>query len=142
MLEPRGVSRWKSLGARQVEGREGQRENEPSGQVGRAAALTAEMAAQSEKRTAAACDQSPGLDALVGHIEAPNMGAGGSHPQATMMHEESAAPAATSHPFATPAMAVLLLRPRAIVQQGKASQTSKEQAVEHDRGQLCEVRRL
>ena len=51
-------------------------------QVRRAAALTAELAAQSEKKTAA---QPPGLDELAGHIEAPNMGAGGSHPQATMM---------------------------------------------------------
>ena len=31
------------------------------------------------------CDQPPGLDELAGHIEAPNMGAGGSHPQAAMM---------------------------------------------------------
>ena len=54
-------------------------------QVRRAAALTAELAAQSEKKTAAVCDQPPGLDELAGHIEAPNMGAGGSHPQATMM---------------------------------------------------------
>ena len=51
----------------------------------RAAALTAELAAQSEKKTAAVCDQPPGLSELAGHIEAPNMGAGGSHPQATMM---------------------------------------------------------
>ena len=51
----------------------------------RAAALTAELAAQSEKKTAAVCDQPPGLDELAGHIEAPNMGAGGSHSQATMM---------------------------------------------------------
>ena len=54
-------------------------------QVRRAAALTAELAAQSEKKTATVCDQPPGLDELAGHIEAPNMGAGGSHPQATMM---------------------------------------------------------
>ena len=54
-------------------------------QVRRAAALTAELAAQSEKKTAAVCDQPPGLDELAGHIEAPNMGAGGSQPQATMM---------------------------------------------------------
>ena len=54
-------------------------------QVRRAAALTAELAVQSEKKTAAVCDQPPGLDELAGHIEAPNMGAGGSHPQATMM---------------------------------------------------------
>ena len=51
----------------------------------RAAALTAELAAQSEKKTAAVCDQPPGLDELAGHIEALNMGAGGSHSHATMM---------------------------------------------------------
>ena len=43
------------------------------------------LAAQSEKKTAAVCDQPAGLDELAGHIEAPHMGAGGSHPQATMM---------------------------------------------------------
>ena len=59
--------------------------NKVAQQVRRAAALTAELAAQSEKETAAVCDQPPGLDELAGHIEAPNMGAGGSHPQATMM---------------------------------------------------------
>ena len=59
--------------------------NKVAQQVRRAAALTAELAAQSEKKTAAVCDQSPSLDELAGHIEAPNMGAGGSHPQATMM---------------------------------------------------------
>ena len=59
--------------------------NKVAQQVRRAAALTAELAAQSEKKTAAVSDQPPGLDELAGHIEAPNMGAGGSHPQATMM---------------------------------------------------------
>ena len=59
--------------------------NKVAQQVRRAAALTAELAAQSEKKTAAVCDQPPGLDEPAGHIEAPNMGAGGSHPQATMM---------------------------------------------------------
>ena len=59
--------------------------NKVAQQVRRAAALTAELAAQSEKKTAAVCDQPPGLDELAGHIEAPNMGAGGSHPQATMV---------------------------------------------------------
>ena len=59
--------------------------NKVAQQVRRAAALTAELAAQSEKKTAAVCDQPPGLDELAGHIEAPNMGAGSSHPQATMM---------------------------------------------------------
>ena len=59
--------------------------NKVAQQVRRAAALTAELAAQSEKKTAAVCNQPPGLDELTGHIEAPNMGAGSSHPQATMM---------------------------------------------------------
>ena len=59
--------------------------NKVAQKVRRAAALTAELAAQSEKKTAAVCDQPPGLNELAGHIEAPNMGAGGSHPQATMM---------------------------------------------------------
>ena len=65
-----------------MEGREGQRElrTKVAQQVKRAAALTAELAAQSEKKTAAVCDQPPGLDELAGHIEAPNMGAGGSPP--------------------------------------------------------------
>ena len=69
------------MGTKRMETREGQGE----GEVRRAAALTAELAAQSEKKTAAVCDQPPGLDELAGHIEAPHMGAGGSHPQATMM---------------------------------------------------------
>ena len=59
--------------------------NKVAQQVRRAAALTAELAVQSEKKTAAVCDQPPGLDELAGHIEAPNMGEGGSRPQATMM---------------------------------------------------------
>ena len=65
--------------------------NKVAQQVRRAAALTAELAAQSEKKTAAVCDQPPGLDELAGHIEAPNMGAGGSYPQATMMPDPWAA---------------------------------------------------
>ena len=59
--------------------------NKVAQQVRRAAALTAELAAQSEKKTAAVCDQPPGLDELEGHSEAPNVGAAGSQPQATMM---------------------------------------------------------
>ena len=75
--------------------------NKVAQQVRRAAALTAELAAQSEKKTAAVCDQPPGLDVLAGHIEAPNMVAGGSHPQATMMPD----PWATSKcPSASQAM--------------------------------------
>ena len=65
--------------------RDKEKANRVAQQVKRAAALTAELAAQSEKKTAAVCDQPPGLDELAGHIEAPNMGAGGSHLQATMM---------------------------------------------------------
>ena len=65
--------------------RDREKANRVAQQVRRAAVLTAELAAQSEKKTAAVCDQPPGLDELAGHIEAPNMGAGGSHPQATMM---------------------------------------------------------
>ena len=59
--------------------------NKVAQQVRRAAALTAELAAQSEKKIATVCDQPPRLDELAQHIEAPNMGAGGSHPQAAMM---------------------------------------------------------
>ena len=59
--------------------------NKVAQQVRRAAALTAELAAQSEKKTAVVCDQPPGLDELAGHIEAPDMEAGSSPPQATMM---------------------------------------------------------
>ena len=62
-----------------------ERANKVAQQVRRAAALTAELAARSEKKTAAVCDQPPGLDELAGHMEAPDMGAGGSHHQATMM---------------------------------------------------------
>ena len=87
MLEPRegyrarrawGQDAWKAENDKE-------RANKVAQQVRRAAALTAELAAQSEKKTAAVCDQPPGLDELAGHIEAPNMGAGGSHPQAAMM---------------------------------------------------------
>ena len=55
--------------------------NKVAQQVRQAAALTAELAAQSEKKTAVVCDQPLGLDELAWHIEAPNMGAGGSHPR-------------------------------------------------------------
>ena len=56
-------------------------------QVRRAAALTAELAAQAEEKVAVVCDHPPGLhDEHAKHIAAPNAGAGGSHPQAGMMH--------------------------------------------------------
>ena len=67
------------------EQRDKEKANRVAQQVRRAAALTAELAVQSKKKTAAVCDQPPGLDELAGHIEAPNMEAGGSHPQASMM---------------------------------------------------------
>ena len=60
--------------------RDKEKANKVAQQVKRAAALTAELAAQSEKKTAAVCDQPPGLDELAWHIEAPTMGARGSHP--------------------------------------------------------------
>ena len=63
------------------------RANRVAQQVRRAAALTAELAAQSEEKVAVVCDHPPGLhDEPAKHITAPNMGAGGSHPQAEMMH--------------------------------------------------------
>ena len=65
--------------------RDKEQANKVAQQVRRAATLTAELAAQSEKKTAVVCDQPPRLNELAGHIEAPNMEAGGSHPQATMM---------------------------------------------------------
>ena len=65
--------------------RDKEKANKVAQQVKRAAALTAELATQSEEKTAAVCDRPPELGELAGHIEAPNMGAGGSHPQATMM---------------------------------------------------------
>ena len=45
-----------------------ERANKVAQQVRRAAALTAELAAQSEKKTAAVCDQPPGLDELAGTL--------------------------------------------------------------------------
>ena len=82
-----GVYRAKKAWGRNAWKAERDRENanKVAQQVKRAAVLTAELAAQSEKKTAVVCDQPPGLDELAGHIEAPNMEAGGSHPQATMM---------------------------------------------------------
>ena len=75
-------------------------------QVRRAAALTAELAAQSEKTASVVCDPPRALrDELAEHIEAPNMEVGGSHSLATtMMQEESTALAVTSHQFDTAAV--------------------------------------
>ena len=87
MLEPREGYRAKRAWGRKAWKAERDKENanKVAQQVKRAAALTAELAAQSEKKTAAVCDQPLGLDEFAGHIEAPNIGAGGSHPQAAMM---------------------------------------------------------
>ena len=75
-----GQSAWKKEKDREKANRVAQ-------QVRRAAALTAELAAQSEEKVAVVCDHPPGLhDEPAKHITAPNMGAGGSHPQAGMMH--------------------------------------------------------
>ena len=66
------------------------------------------------------CDHPPGVrEEIAEHIEAPNMGAGGSHPQATMMQENSAAPAATSHPFVTPAASSILPATQSLRPAGK-----------------------
>ena len=67
-----------------MEGREGQRASEQSGPTSVASSGTDCRACSSvRKKTAAVCDQPPGLDELARHIEAPNIEAGGSHLQAT-----------------------------------------------------------
>ena len=68
--------------------------NRVAQQVRRAAALTAELAAQSKGKVAVVCDHPPGLrEEPSEHIAAPNMAAGGSHIQAEMMqHSPSAKP--------------------------------------------------
>ena len=66
--------------------RDKEKANEVAQQVKRAAALTAELVAQSEKKIAAVCDQPPGLDELAGHIEAPNVGAGATNDARPMGH--------------------------------------------------------
>ena len=69
-----------------AEGEDRKKANRVAQQVRRAAALTAELAAQSEKKVAVLCDHPPGLrDEPAEHITAPNMGAGGYLPQAEMM---------------------------------------------------------
>ena len=101
-----------------------ERANKVAQQVRRAAALTAELAVQSEKKTAAVCDQPPGLDELAEHIEAPNMGAGGSHPQATMMPD----------PWAT------YKCPSASDNQAETSASSETNRVPADRGVFAPTR--
>ena len=82
-----GRNAWK-------EEKDREKANRVAQQVRRAEALTAELAAQSEKKVAVVCDHPPGLrDEPAEHITAPNMGASGSHPQAEMMQHS---------PFASP----------------------------------------
>ena len=98
--------------------------NKVAQQVRRAAALTAELAAQSEKKTAAVCDQPPGLDELAGHIEAPNMGAGGSHhgPRTNVPQQMKAKP-----------------RPAFLLRQTRAPSLSHKGSVKVDPGQPQET---
>ena len=84
-----------------VKGKE--KANRVAQQVKRAAALTAELAAQSERKVSAMCDHPPGLrDEPAEHSAAPNMGAGGSHLQAaTTCSPLSASPLCASSPLPT-----------------------------------------
>ena len=67
-----GRNAWK-------EEKDREKANRVAQQVRRAAVLTAEVAAQTEKKVAVVCDHPPGLrDEPAEHITAPNMGAGGS----------------------------------------------------------------
>ena len=85
MLEPRRGIEPDGPGDVWKAEKDEERANKVAHQVRRGAALTAELAAQSEKKTAAVCDQPPVLDELAEHTEAPFTEAGGSHPQVTMM---------------------------------------------------------
>ena len=63
-----GVSSWESLETRRVESGEGQREGEQGGSAGKASSGTdCRAGSSSEKKTAAVCDQPPGLDELGAH---------------------------------------------------------------------------
>ena len=106
--------------------------NKVAQQVKRAAALTAELAAQSEKKTAVVCDQPPGLDELAGLIEAPNMGAGGSHPQATMMPDHGPH---TNVPLQMKAKP----RPAFLLRQTRAPSLSRRDSVKLDPSQPRET---
>ena len=82
----------------------------------RAVALTAELAAQSEKKVVVVCNHPPGLrDERAKHTAAPKMGAGGSHLRPKWCN-----------PHRPPAY---------FSQQEKASSISREDSVEDDHGQ-------
>ena len=101
--------------------RDKQKANKVAKQVKGAAALTAELAAQSEKKTAAVCDQPPGLDELAWLI-------GGSHPQATMMPD----PWAT---YKCPSRKPILS------QQARIFPVTPESSVEDKSGLTCEPKK-
>ena len=89
-----GRSEWK-------EEMDKERASKVAEQVRRVAALTAELAAEWEKKLFEVCSHPPGLrDEPAEHIVAPNMGAGGSHLQAAMMQaQRNAKLLATVSPF-------------------------------------------
>ena len=114
--------------------RDKEKANKVAQQVRRAAALTAELAAQFERKTAVVCDQPPGLDELAWHIEAPNMGAGGSHPQATMMPDHGPHTNVPPQTKAKPRPA-LFLRQTAVHLRTRARLLSQKGSVKLDPGQ-------
>ena len=91
-----GRNAWK-------EEKEKEKANRVAQQVKRAAALTAELSCQSERKVSAMCDHAPGLrDEPAEHSAAPNVGAGGSHHQAaTTCSPLSASPLCASSPLPT-----------------------------------------
>ena len=140
MLEPRGRYRARRAWGRDAwkAERDKEKANKVAQQVRRAAALTAELAAQSGKKTAAVCDQPPRLDELARHVEAPNMGAGGSHLQAAMMPDPCATYKRPSADEAKP-RPVLLLRQPAVCLQTRAPSFSKKGSVKLDPSQPHEM---
>ena len=116
-LKSDSISRWKTAWRQE---RDKEKANRVAQQVRRAGSLTAELAAQSEKKVSVVCDQPPGLcDEPAVHMEAPDMGAGGSHPQAKMMQEASAVPLAASNFAATPAVSSPFLETQSFRPAGK-----------------------
>ena len=112
--------------------------NKVARQVQRAAALTAELAAQSEKKTAAVCDQPPGLNELAGHVEAPNMEAGGSHPRPQRCQTHGPHTNVPPQKKAKPRI-VHLLRQPAVRQETRALSPSRKGSVKLDPGQPHET---
>ena len=85
-----GRNAWK-------EEKDREKANRVAQQVRRAAALTAELSAQSEEKVAMVCDHPLEIrHEPAEHIEAPDMGAGGSHPQAEIMQHSPSASVSSS----------------------------------------------